>query len=177
MKNIGKSSKTLARSIYSMLLAFAFTISFAQPSKPPENTSAYRLKFENQSSNASSPTKETSGQDIKSSYDVSSLLQSKIDSITLKNKKMKYAQGYRILVYTGTSSEEVSKIKEQVVSLVPTQSVYSVYKQPTFRLKVGDYADRVEASSVLYQISKDFPNAIVIQDQILILKDKPSESK
>ncbi len=109
--------------------------------------------------------------------DVTKQFNSKLDSLAIKNKRFKYAEGYRILVYTGASSEEVAKIKEQVVSLVGEETVYNIYKQPTFRIKVGDYLNRVEAGKTIQLLKADFPNAILISDQIVILKDKTTEQK
>lgn len=145
---------------------------------PPEEISAYRLQFVNSELSALKGSAQNKAEKVfNPTSDVSDILKTKLDSVILKNKKFKYAQGYRILVHSGTSSEEVVKIKDQLSTLVPLQPIYSVYKQPTFRIKLGDYADRVEAVSILYQISKDFPNAIVVQDQIMVLKEKPSEVK
>lgn len=100
--------------------------------------------------------------------DVTKGLNAKIDSISQKNKKIKIAEGFRIMVYTGSSSEEVRKIKEQVKLLLPGETVYDQYRQPTFRVKVGDCFNRIEANNLLVSLQKDFPNAIIVPDQINI---------
>ena len=137
-----------------------------------EDVGQYRPKFNQVAEKVVEPI---APQPFVATVDVTRQLNARLDSIANKNKRFKYAQGYRILVYTGASSEEVAKVKEQVVALVPSESVYNVYKQPTFRIKVGDYFDRVEAGGTLGTLKKDFPNAILIPDQIVILKEKSSD--
>lgn len=159
-------------------LLMAATIGLAQQSKTEtpvnDDVSLYRPKYKLVADQITTPT---ARQPYVPAMDVTKQLNAKIDSTAIKNKRFKYAQGYRILVYTGAGSEEVAKIKDQVSILVGTEAVYSIYKQPTFRIKVGDYINRVEAAGVMQTLKKDFPNAILIPDQILIIKEKSSEQK
>jgi hypothetical protein len=43
-----------------------------------------------------------------------------------------------------------------------------VYNQPTFRVKVGDFVDRLDAQRVYAGLLADFPNAMVVQDKVEI---------
>jgi len=104
--------------------------------------------------------------------DVTKSVNARMDSITVKNHKLKYAQGYRIIVYSGNSSEEAKQAKEKVYEMLPNAEVYTVYKQPTFRVKVGDCFDRLEANSLYIKLKKDFANALVVPDQINIIKEQ-----
>ncbi|MFN0049166.1 MAG: hypothetical protein ACKVOU_08600 [Cytophagales bacterium] len=93
------------------------------------------------------------------------------DSITQANKLIKYAVGYRILVYSGINKEEANKAKVALYHLLPNEDNYNVYRQPNYRVLLGNYADRLQAYRTLkLEVSKLFPNAIVIQDNILIKK-------
>jgi len=160
------------------LLLLVGTIGLAQQNNAEvpinEDVSQYRPKYNLAVEQIAAPT---ARQPFVGIMDVTKQLNAKIDSLAIKNKRFKYAQGYRILVYTGGSSEEVAKIKDQVIILVGSEAVYSVYKQPTFRIKVGDYMNRVEAGSVIQTLKKDFPNAILIPDQIIVIKEKLGEQK
>ena len=163
--------------VFTLLLQFA-TTRYCMAQAGAEDVSAYRPKYhlaveQIEATNNAQTTK----QPFAPKLDVTRQLNAKLDSLALKNKRFKYAQGYRILVYTGASSEEVAKIKDQVVALVGDEPVYSIYKQPTFRVKVGDFMNRVDAGASLQLLKKDFPNAILIQDQIVILKEKASDQK
>ena len=78
-------------------------------------------------------------------------------------------QGYRILVYTGVSSEEAQRNKQSVYSYNSDLNVYTQYKQPSFRVKVGDLTNRVEAHYILNDLKQSFPNAMIVPDQINLL--------
>lgn len=103
--------------------------------------------------------------------DITRGLNAKVDSIAQKNKRIKIAEGFRVMVYTGSSSEEVRKIKDRVKVLLPGEPVYDQYRQPTFRVKVGDCFNRIEANNLLISLQKEFPNSIIVPDQINIHKE------
>lgn len=91
------------------------------------------------------------------------------DSITNANKLIKYAVGYRILVYSGINKEEANRAKVALYQAFPNEDNYNVYRQPNYRVLFGNFYDRLDAYRTLkLEVSKIFPNAIVIQDNILI---------
>jgi len=91
------------------------------------------------------------------------------DSITATNRLIKFTSGYRILVYSGTDRDEANRAKGNLYQLLPNADLYVIYKQPDYRVKMGDYADRLEAYRVLkLDVARAYPNAIVIQDNIYI---------
>ncbi len=144
-----------------------------------EDLSKYRPVYQKQdsatpkqaSTTTASATKAASAP-ITSQNDVTKALNSRLDSIAAKNRKLKYAQGYRVIVYSGNSSEEARQAKEKVYEILPNADIYTVYKQPTFRVKVGDCFDRLEANSLYIKLKKDFSNALVVPDQINIIKEQ-----
>jgi hypothetical protein len=92
-----------------------------------------------------------------------------LDSINQVNAKLKLMDGFRILLYQGTDKEASLKAKEQAYKLLPNSNIYTAYKQPNYRVKLGDFTDRLEAYRVKEKIlSKTFPNAIIIQDNVFI---------
>ncbi|MBC5774052.1 sporulation protein [Pontibacter sp. KCTC 32443] len=91
-----------------------------------------------------------------------------MDTVASVNKNIKYAQGYRILAYNGSERQTVMNLRKSIARRVPEVKDYLTYNQPNFRLKVGDFFNRVEAQQVLNQISDLIPNAQIVQDQINI---------
>jgi hypothetical protein len=93
------------------------------------------------------------------------------DSIQKLNAKIKYAEGFRIQLYLGINKEEANKVKEQMYKLMPNADLYALYKQPVYKIKLGDFTDRLEANRMLFKtVKKSFPNAIVVADNVLIGK-------
>jgi hypothetical protein len=89
-----------------------------------------------------------------------------LDSMAKSNTRYQSASGYRIMVYSGGSSEESSNAKKEVYDWSTEHDVYTQYKQPAFRVKVGNFPDRIQAYHVLSDLIKIFPNAVIIPDQI-----------
>jgi hypothetical protein len=91
-----------------------------------------------------------------------------MDSIAVANKRYHSAPGYRIMLYSGNSSEESAAVRKEVYEWSREYEVYTQYKQPAFRVKVGNFEDRISAHYVFSDLVKFFPNAVIIPDQIEI---------
>lgn len=133
-----------------------------------EDFSAYRPKF-------SAPPAEPAG-NTKSAVEptivvtptnhVNNRVLALLDTMANANKAIKYAQGYRILAYTGTERKTAMDMRRSIIERIPEERDYLQYRQPTFRLKVGDYLTRIEAQQVLSRIRDITPNALIVSDQI-----------
>lgn len=140
-----------------------------------EDLSKYRPAYQKQDS---ATPKDNSGSTaakqapVTPQNDVTKSLSARMDSIAAVNRTKTRAQGYRIIVYSGNSSDEARQAKEKVYEILPYANIYMVYNQPTFRVKVGDCFDRLEANSLYIQLKKDFTNALVVPDQINIIKEQ-----
>jgi hypothetical protein len=134
-----------------------------------EDISGLRLQYKSQSIESSNSKEQVVSGEMGKVVDDSLLLAKKMDSLTnyLKSNPIKYS-GYRILLYSGQSSEEANKIKKQVYLLNADDNVYTEYKQPSFRVKVGNYLNRIEANYYLEEYKKTFPNAMILPDQIVV---------
>ena len=91
-----------------------------------------------------------------------------MDSIAVSNRRYHSAPGYRIMVYSGNSSTESADVRKEVYEWSKDYEVYTQYKQPAFRVKVGNFEDRISANYVFSDLVKFFPNAVIIPDQIEI---------
>ena len=134
-----------------------------------EDISAYRLRYVGPAVNAK-PAEQKANVNVIPQNDLSALLDAKMDTLAKKNASNKYIQGYRILVYSGKSSLDVQKSKTLVYEALPEANIYIDFKSPNQRVKVGDCVDRIEAYSLYGMLKKNFPNAVVIPDQVIIKK-------
>lgn len=91
-----------------------------------------------------------------------------MDSIAVANRRYHSAPGYRIMVYSGNSSEESAGVRKEVYEWSREYEVYTQYKQPAFRVKVGNFEDRISANYAFSDLVRFFPNAVIIPDQIEI---------
>ncbi len=93
-----------------------------------------------------------------------------LDSVTVKNKIIKLAQGYRVQVYSGQNKGELKGVKEKIYDVLINSEVYVTYKQPDYKIKVGDYMSRVEAFEAQGLLRRYFPDALIVPDIINIAK-------
>lgn len=113
---------------------------------------------------------QTAVKDTTNKFNVTQKLQAKLDTIAEKNKATKTTNGYRIQVYLGTNKEESLLAKEKLYKIFPNANVYTSYKQPDYKVKFGDYMDRLEVYYVLMGLRNDFPNALIIEEQVFLQK-------
>lgn len=97
---------------------------------------------------------------------VNKRLDAVLDTIAQKNRSVRYASGYRIQIYVGNEREEADAAKLQVYQAFPQLSPYMSYKQPTYRLKVGDFMRRLDAEWYLSQLKQQFTSVILQPDKV-----------
>jgi len=93
-----------------------------------------------------------------------------LDTIALKNRSIRYAQGYRIQVYVGDERGAAEQAKRTTYQSFPELNPYLSYRQPTYRLKVGDFMRRMDAERYLSLLRQQFTSAILVPDKIDIRK-------
>jgi len=86
------------------------------------------------------------------------------------NQNVKYAQGYRILAYVGLERDKAMAIRRAVISRYPDETDYLTFKQPVFRLHIGDYLTRLEAEKAMLRIRPLAPKAELESVQVLLNK-------
>ncbi|UOQ72446.1 hypothetical protein [Hymenobacter cellulosilyticus] len=86
------------------------------------------------------------------------------------NQNVKYAQGFRILAYVGLEREQAMAIRRAIISRYPEETDYITFKQPVFRLWVGDYLTRLEAEQAMLRIRPIAPKAELQSAQVVLNK-------
>ncbi|UOQ53291.1 sporulation protein [Hymenobacter cellulosivorans] len=86
------------------------------------------------------------------------------------NQNVKYAQGFRILAYVGLEREQAMATRRAIISRYPEETDYITFKQPVFRLWVGDYLTRLEAEQAMLRIRPIAPKAELQPAQVVLNK-------
>ena len=131
--------------------------------KAAEDLSDYRPKYP--AADAEAPVAR-----LEPTSHVNNKVEALLDTVASVNKSIKYARGYRILAYNGSERQTVMNLRTSILRRVPQEKDYLTYKQPNFRLMIGDYFSRIEAQQVLNQLRDIIPNAQIVTDQININK-------
>ena len=75
--------------------------------------------------------------------------------------------GFRIQVINTNDRQAAINAKTKVYQLYPELKAYIQYQSPFFRLKVGNFKTRQEASEYLSSLTNDFPsNLFIVRDVI-----------
>jgi hypothetical protein len=86
------------------------------------------------------------------------------------NQNVKYISGYRVRAYLGLERDQVMNIRRQIISRYPDETDYITFKQPVYRLYVGDYPTKLEAARGLSRVRQFVPKAELEPMQVLINK-------
>jgi hypothetical protein len=135
-----------------------------------EDLSEYRPKYELPKStpaNNSSTNTTNTNSPVAKDYD-NAAVEEKLSQIREKNKSIKFTQGYRIQVYSGNNQDAAEKAKETVYRLDSNLEPEIIYFTPNFKVKVGNYYDRVEAYETLVKIRQAFPQALLLPERVSI---------
>lgn len=93
-----------------------------------------------------------------------------LDSLVLKNQEQnKIAngiQGYRVQLFFGSERKAAMDAKTKFLQMMPNESVYLIYQQPYFKVRVGDYRTKIEAEAVYRKLLPSFDKLFIIPDKI-----------
>jgi hypothetical protein len=76
--------------------------------------------------------------------------------------------GYRIQIafFTDRNQARLSENKFTVEFADYNVKTYSLYQQPYWKIRVGDYYHEIDAQQLLVDVRRIFPEAIVVKDYI-----------
>ncbi len=87
------------------------------------------------------------------------------------NQNVKYAQGYRILVYLGLERDKVMAIRRTIIGRYPDETDYITFKSPVYRLYIGDYLTRLDAARGLARLRGLAPKLELEATQVVLNKN------
>lgn len=71
------------------------------------------------------------------------------------------ARGYRIQIYNGIDRDKAQAIQSAFIKSHPGVSAYLIYNQPHFRVRIGNFLSRSEASELYQALRKQYTCMIV----------------
>lgn len=104
----------------------------------------------------------------KESYDATTQIDDFVDTIRTKNMRRGFIPGYTIQVYTGYSREEAAEARKKVYGVLPELTPDILYMQPTFKVRVGEFRNRLDAQKHYELLSPQFSNPVILPIRISI---------
>lgn len=77
------------------------------------------------------------------------------------------AKGFRVQIYSGNDRNRANSVKLEFLRLYPEYRAYLVYHRPQFRVRVGDFVSRGDASAFVRQLGGRYM-AMIVPDVINI---------
>ncbi len=92
------------------------------------------------------------------------------NELVAKHKKLNAAHqsmlGYRIQLYFGSDRNRAIEMKTEFNQIYPKTNAYILYHQPNFKLRVGDFKQRLEAMKFFKEIQPEYNSAFIVQDEV-----------
>jgi hypothetical protein len=85
------------------------------------------------------------------------------------NEEFPVIDGYRIQILMragNTALDEANQIKDEFEENYPEINTYVTFREPYYRLRVGDFRTRLEAMEFMEKLKRTYPQAWVIKDKI-----------
>ncbi|WP_157780988.1 hypothetical protein [Hymenobacter sedentarius] len=135
---------------------------------PAEDVTKYRPVFSMPKAGpATAPVKTT----VAPTNHVNAQIEQRLRDQAYTNQNVKYAQGYRILVYLGLERDKVMAIRRNIIGRYPDETDYITFKSPVYRLYIGDYLTKLEAARGLAKLRGLAPKLELESTQVLLNKN------
>jgi len=82
----------------------------------------------------------------------------------------KIVKGFRVQLFAGGSKMEALKVKADFLNHTQDYIAEIIYQSPNFKVRVGNFRDRLEAYRFLKIYKKEFPSAFIVQDEVDVSK-------
>ena len=102
---------------------------------------------------------------------VNAQIEQRLRDQAFTNQNVKYAQGFRVLVYLGIERDQAMAIRREIISRYPEETDYLTFKSPVYRLYIGDYLTRLDAARGVARLRALAPRAELQATQVLLNKN------
>ncbi len=93
-----------------------------------------------------------------------------LDTIAMRNKSVKFTNGFRIQIYVGNDRKSADDAKIYTYQKYPEIFPYLSYQQPIYKVKIGDFLNRMDAERYYSDIKELYPSAMILPDRVEIKK-------
>lgn len=76
--------------------------------------------------------------------------------------------GYRVQIYSGNNRTDAYAAQSRFKQIYPNLNSYVSYSQPNYRVKVGDFASKGQAQSLMQELKKNFNSVFIFNEEVTI---------
>ncbi len=74
--------------------------------------------------------------------------------------------GFRIQIHFGSERNKAQEVRNDFISSFPETGAYLVYQQPNFKVRIGDFRTRLEATGFLKKLEARYKSAFIVPDEV-----------
>ncbi len=153
-----------------LILAWCTSCALVTPTSSPvkysEDLKTYRPEI--QDDTVETPDEQMATADVEPVEHDNNPINRKLSALNNNNRRSGTTAGYTIQVYSGTSRDLASRAKAKVYRILPESRPETKYEQPIYKVRVGQFGDRLEAQASYAELLQEFPEAAVIPARIKI---------
>jgi hypothetical protein len=88
-----------------------------------------------------------------------------LDSLTSQNKSRGFIEGYSVQVYSGGSRTLATETRLRIMESNEEINPEITYEQPNYKVKIGFYAERVEALKIYHLLKPTYPSTLIVPER------------
>ena len=142
----------------------------AAPTMPAEDVVRYRPVFAAPKATAAAAVPAAKAV-VPPTNQVNAQIDQRLRDQAYTNQNVKYAQGYRILVYLGLERDKVMAVRRAIIGRYPDETDYITFKSPVYRLYIGDYLTKLDAARGMARLRGLTPKLELESTQVLLNKN------
>lgn len=77
-------------------------------------------------------------------------------------------RGFRVQIYSGVSRNEANSVQARFQNIYSDIAAYLTYDEPNYRVKVGDFRSRAEATNLMRELRANYNNVFVFTEDIWV---------
>jgi hypothetical protein len=74
--------------------------------------------------------------------------------------------GFRIQLFSGVERNNANALKTKFLKQFPNYPIYLIYQQPYFKLRAGDFRNKLEAQWLFNQLQQEYGEVLIVPDKI-----------
>lgn len=85
------------------------------------------------------------------------------------NSSDKKINGYRIQLFSSSGANswsQANEVQSDFLKIYPDIDAYVIHVRPSFKVRIGDYRNRMEAERFYVEIRENFPDAFIVRDRV-----------
>lgn len=75
-------------------------------------------------------------------------------------------KGYRIQIVITDKRADAKDAKEKFTNMFPKCPAYLLFDSPHFKVRVGDFKNKIEAQALLFKLIEEYPTLFLVEDKI-----------